>query len=55
MHQVWRTIAATALWKVFENEKVMEVEEMHSRTPSLLISPSLFNQVPAELPTPPAF
>lgn len=55
MHQVWRTIAATGRWKLFENEKVMEVEETHSRTLSPLISPSLFNQVPAGLPTPPAF
>lgn len=55
MHQVWRTRTATAPWKLFENDKVMEVEEMHSRTLSPLISSSLFNQMPAGLPTPPAF
>lgn len=55
MHQVWRTIATTALWKLFENKEVMEVGETHSRTLSPLISPSLFNEVPAGLPTPPAF
>lgn len=42
-------------WKLFENEEVMEVGEAHSRTLSPLISPSPFNQVPAGLPTPPAF
>lgn len=55
MHQVWRTIATIALWKLFESKEVMEVGEAHSRTPSPLISPSLFNKVPAGLPTPPAF
>lgn len=55
VHWVWRTISTTGLWKLFENKEVMEVGEALSRTPSPLISPSLFNQVPAGLPTPPAF